>query len=97
MRGRKVTARPKPIFSNFSQAAVPMTVLHPLKDNPKGWHFVGPESDERFPECRPDAIGLGARFLTDVYLASDKDYTGRVSVPVLWVRTRFQLLSFDPV
>ncbi|GAQ81656.1 hypothetical protein KFL_000860280 [Klebsormidium nitens] len=66
------------------QAAVPMTVLHPLKDNPKGWHFVGPEGDERYPECRPDTIGLDARFLTDVYLASDKDYTGRVSVPVLW-------------
>jgi hypothetical protein len=65
-----------------------MTVLHPEKDNPKGWHFVGPKGDERFPECRPDGTGMGARYLTEIYLAAEKDYTGSVSVPVLWVRCR---------
>ena len=42
-----------------------------------GWHF----SDG--PDCIPDSVN-GTRFLREVYKLAQDDYTGRVSVPVLW-------------
>ncbi|MCZ6729298.1 MAG: glutathione S-transferase family protein [SAR324 cluster bacterium] len=42
-----------------------------------GWHF----SDN--PGAVPDTVN-GKRLLSEVYLAADAAYTGRVSVPVLW-------------
>lgn len=42
-----------------------------------GWHFSS--RDGAIPD--PNA---GAKFLRDIYLASDANYSGRVSVPVLW-------------
>jgi len=43
-----------------------------------GWEFT-PEKDG----CTPDRIH-GSDYLHEVYTAADPDYTGRVSVPVLW-------------
>ncbi len=43
----------------------------------EGWFF----SDA--PGCIPDTVN-GARYLREVYLKAKADYTGRVSVPVLW-------------
>jgi putative glutathione S-transferase len=45
-----------------------------------GWAFT-PEKDG----CTPDRIH-GSDYLREVYAAADPDYTGRVSVPVLWDR-----------
>ncbi len=42
-----------------------------------GWHFS--DRDGAVPDPN-----LGAKFLREVYLASDPAYTGRVTVPVLW-------------
>ena len=42
-----------------------------------GWEF----SDE--PGCIPDSVN-GTRYLWEVYLKADPDYSGLVSVPVLW-------------
>ena len=39
----------------------------------------------RAPGCIPDPIG-GAEHLHQVYTAADPEYTGRVTVPVLWDR-----------
>ena len=44
-----------------------------------GWHF----SDG--PGCIPDSVN-GTRFLREVYKLARDDYTGRISVPVLWDR-----------
>ena len=42
-----------------------------------GWHF----SDG--PGCIPDTVN-GARYLREIYKLARDDFTGRVSVPVLW-------------
>lgn len=43
-----------------------------------GWRFR-PEKDD----CTPDTVN-GTEYLRDVYTAADEDFTGRVTVPVLW-------------
>jgi putative glutathione S-transferase len=43
-----------------------------------GWEFT-PEKDG----CTPDTVN-GTEYLRDVYTAAQSDYTGRVTVPVLW-------------
>lgn len=53
-----------------------VSVVHPhMGDN--GWEFSA------FPGATPDALH-GARFLYEVYARAKADYTGRVTVPVLW-------------
>ena len=47
----------------------------------EGWHFSNRDG------ATPDPI-LGARYLRDIYLASDPKATGRVTVPVLWDKQR---------
>jgi len=42
-----------------------------------GWHFS--DRDGAIPDPN-----VGAKFLRDIYVASDAAYTGRVTVPVLW-------------
>src|SRR6516162_2465760 len=49
-----------------------------LKRN--GWTF---DNDPRFPDCTPDAVN-GFRYLHEAYTATDKRYTGKVTVPTLW-------------
>jgi glutathionyl-hydroquinone reductase len=49
-----------------------------LKKN--GWTF---ESDPRFPDCTPDNVN-GFHHLYEAYIATDKTYTGKVTVPTLW-------------
>ncbi len=45
-----------------------------------GWAF---EDDPRFPDCTPDAVN-GFHYLYEAYIATDKNYTGKVTVPTLW-------------
>ncbi len=56
--------------------AVSISVVDPFM-GPDGWAF------SEGPGCTPDTVN-GASFLRDVYLAARPDYTGRVTVPVLW-------------
>ena len=49
-----------------------------LKKN--GWTF---ENDPRFPDCTPDTVN-GFHYLHDAYTATNKTYTGKVTVPTLW-------------
>ena len=51
-----------------------------------GWFF----SDN--PGCIPDSVN-GARYLREVYAKAKPDYTGRVSVPVLWDRERGTIVN----
>ena len=60
------------------QEVISVSVVDPLMGE-DGWVF----SDE--PDCGPDPIH-GAQFLRGVYLAARSDYTGRVTVPILWDR-----------
>ena len=41
------------------------------------------ENNPRFPDCTPDAVN-GFHFLHEAYTATDRRYTGKVTVPTLW-------------
>ncbi len=60
---------------------ISVSVVHPFMGD-DGWTF-----DEDDPKVVPDPIH-GASYLREVYLASKPDYTGRVTVPVLWDREK---------
>lgn len=51
-----------------------------------GWEFAGGKN------TTPDTIS-GADYLYEVYLKADPNFTGRVTVPVLWDRTRNTIVS----
>lgn len=56
--------------------AISVTVVDPLMGD-DGWVFSASRG------CSEDPI-LGAQFLREIYVAARSDYTGRVTVPVLW-------------
>ena len=49
-----------------------------LKTN--GWTFG---NDPRYPDCTPDTVN-GFKYLYEAYVASNPNYTGKVTVPTLW-------------
>src|SRR4051812_21172327 len=59
---------------------ISLSIVDPLM-GPEGWTF----SD--FPGSIPDTVN-GARRLYEVYVKAKSDYTGRVTVPVLWDKQR---------
>ncbi len=58
--------------------AITVSIVDPYM-GPGGWSFTGRRG------CTHDSVN-GAVFLRDVYLKAKSDYTGRVTVPVLWDR-----------
>ncbi|PSP68576.1 glutathione-dependent reductase [Halobacteriales archaeon QS_1_69_70] len=58
---------------------ISVDVVDPHRDE-GGWQFT-PERDG----CDPDSVN-GFDYLREAYVAADPDYTGRVTVPVLWDR-----------
>lgn len=62
------------------QDAVSLSIVHPHMGE-HGWEFAG------FPGALPDSIN-GARYLHEIYTRAKPDYTGRVTVPVLWDKRR---------
>ena len=60
------------------EAAVSVSIVDPIM-GADGWRF------SNGPGCVPDSINE-TEFLRDVYLKAQADYTGRVTVPVLWDR-----------
>ena len=46
----------------------------------QGWTF---DDDPLFPDCTPDRVN-GFRYLHQAYTATDRNYTGKVTVPTLW-------------
>ncbi|WP_375410799.1 glutathione S-transferase family protein [uncultured Methylobacterium sp.] len=65
--------------------AVSVSVVDPLMGS-DGWVFG------TSPGATPDAVN-GASRLYEVYLRADPAFTGRVTVPVLWDRTRVTIVS----
>jgi putative glutathione S-transferase len=60
------------------ESAIGMSVVDPIRDE-RGWAFG------RGPGDTPDTAN-GFAFLSEAYLASDRQYRGRYTVPVLWDR-----------
>lgn len=58
------------------QEAIGMTVVDPVRDE-RGWAF------REGPGFSDDPVN-GFAFLSEAYVATDPEFTGRVTVPVLW-------------
>ena len=67
------------------EEAIPVSVVNPLMLE-HGWTF------EPADGVVPDPVG-GARYLHQVYTRARPDYTGRVTVPVLWDRERGTIVN----
>ena len=67
------------------EAAVGMTVVDPIRDD-RGWEF------RDGPGTSHDPIN-GFRFLSEAYVATDPQYRGRVTVPVLWDTREKRIVS----
>ena len=66
--------------------AISVDVVDPHRRN-DGWEFAPEKAG-----CTPDSIH-GADYLRDVYTAADPEFTGRVTVPVLWDRERETIVN----
>ncbi len=69
---------------------VSMDVVDPWRED-DGWEFTH-EKDG----CTPDTVN-GTEYLRDVYAAADADYTGRVTVPVLWDRREETIVNNESI
>ena len=69
---------------------ISMDVVDPYRDE-DGWQFT-PEKEG----CDPDTVN-GFDYLREAYVASKSDYTGRVSVPVLWDTEREEIVNNESV
>jgi putative glutathione S-transferase len=66
--------------------AISVSVVDPYREN-DGWEF----SPGR-PGCTVDHVD-GAEYLREVYTAADPEFTGRVTVPVLWDTERETIVN----
>ena len=67
--------------------AIDLSILHPRWTASDGWVFGESAMSTR------DNGGSGFALLRDAYLASDPNFTGRVSVPVLWDKTKRTIVN----
>jgi glutathionyl-hydroquinone reductase len=67
------------------EQAIGMTVVDPIRDE-KGWAFRDPNKKWDDTEVIPPSTDPvnGFHYLSEAYAATDPDYDGRVTVPVLW-------------
>jgi putative glutathione S-transferase len=70
--------------------AITLDVVDPHRQD-DGWEFT-PEKEG----CTADSI-LGSDYLREVYVAADPDYTGRVTVPVLWDRREGTIVNNESI
>jgi glutathionyl-hydroquinone reductase len=69
------------------ETVVGLSVLHPLWDTPDGWVFGDTDLST------VDGAGNGFRCLHEAYRASSPNYTGKVTVPVLWDQRSRRIVS----
>ena len=65
--------------------AIGMTIVDPIRDE-KGWAFRDPNKKWDDTEVIPPSTDPvnGFHYLSEAYAATDPDFDGRVTVPVLW-------------
>jgi putative glutathione S-transferase len=71
--------------------AVGISYAHPFRDE-RGWAFPGGRFEDGPGGEYVDQLN-GWTFMSAAYQASDPDYDGRVSVPVLWDSARGEIVS----
>jgi glutathionyl-hydroquinone reductase len=65
--------------------AIDVSVVDPLMAD-EGWEF------SEFPGAIPDAVNK-AKYLREIYAKADSNYTGRVTVPILWDKQKNTIVS----
>ena len=75
------------------ERVVGVTVLDPRLTE-KAWRFGSQHAG--FPGSEPDPL-YGAKYLFELYLRSQHDYTGQITVPVLWDRLRAEIVNNQSV
>jgi putative glutathione S-transferase len=68
------------------EQTISMSVLNPDWGSPQGWVFGG------WPDSTPDTVN-GYDRLYQIYLQAKSDFTGKVSVPVLWDKHRGTIVN----
>lgn len=68
--------------------AVSMSVLNPDWGYPQGWVFGG------FPDATADDVN-GYDYLYQVYQQAKPDFTGKVTVPVLWDKQERTIVNYE--
>jgi putative glutathione S-transferase len=63
------------------EQVISVSVVDPFMGE-NGWAFTAPDGSIT-PGSTPDSVN-GARYLHEIYTRAKRDYTGRVTVPVLW-------------
>ena len=66
--------------------AISVDIVDPVRID-DGWTFSPDE-----PDCTPDTVN-GTDYLREVYRLAEPEYTGRVTVPVLWDRNRETIVN----
>ena len=61
--------------------AIAVSIVDPFMGD-HGWAFSAPDGSLT-PGSTPDQLN-GSRYLADIYLKADPQFTGRVTVPILW-------------
>jgi putative glutathione S-transferase len=67
------------------EETISMTVVDPIRDH-RGWAFTDA------PGCGSDPVN-GFQFLREAYAATDPEFDGRVTVPVLWDRREARIVN----
>ncbi|MDF5718460.1 MAG: glutathione S-transferase C-terminal domain-containing protein [Rhizonema sp. NSF051] len=67
---------------------ISMSVLNPDWGSPHGWTFGG------WSESTPDKVN-GHEYLYQVYLQAKPDFTGKVTVPILWDKQRGTIVNYE--
>ncbi len=67
------------------EEAIGLSVVDPVMGE-NGWAFSAA------PGATPDPL-FGSRYLHEIYTRADRNYTGRVTVPVLWDRERKTIVN----
>ena len=76
------------------EEAIGMTVVDPIRDE-KGWAFRHPDKKGDGTEVVPpstDPIN-GFHYLSEAYAATDPNFDGRVTVPVLWDKVTKKIVN----
>jgi len=77
---------------------ISVSVVHPHM-GPRGWAFAGTALEDAWPAFSPEFPGAsrddvnGAAFMYELYRLARHDYTGIVTVPVLWDKHRRTIVN----
>jgi glutathionyl-hydroquinone reductase len=72
------------------EQVITTSVVDPVMGS-NGWSFTAPDGS-LYPGSTPDSVN-GVHYLYEVYRLARSDYTGRVTVPVLWDKHRNTIVN----